>query len=602
MNPSCVRFALVACAVVVASFSFASAAIADPDPAKLPGACCERCQGACFTVNDPSECLGAFFAGGSCEPNACDQMADCCLPDGSCIITMIRDCIAAGGGGFTGSPCGPTSCQGACCTFEGACTVSARIDCFGYFELLAGCDPPACDGACCLFDGSCTAAATPEVCQGNFFIGASCAPDPCPPCPVACCRADGTCFITIPDVCFDTNGGEILPQPVCAPAACQGACCLADGSCAVILRSACDLADPNRTWNGAGSTCAQAGCSGACCAPDFSCSITGPNACQFPSNYLGGGTVCDPGICNPPVFACCRLDFSCVLSTECDCLSTGGAFFFDVTCAAFPCAESYSIGACCYGGKPETCMITTSLSCNGNFSDGLTCEDTFCNFQPVFACCCFDTCILTNPGQCNGVSFFNVTTCSPNPCGPGSCCDPLTGLCQSLPYPSLCFGNYTVGQACAPNPCPPPPTGACCDRDTDACTIAPFIPCVENNNGLYRGDGTVCTPTICGGACCLPPVHGGVGSVCSILTRPDCAAAGGTHAGLFTTCGFAFNLTTCCRANFNGFGGLSVQDLFDFLAAYFSNNPRADFNNSGSISVQDIFDFLAAYFSGCRVV
>jgi hypothetical protein len=42
-----------------------------------------------------------------------------------------------------------------------------------------------------------------------------------------------------------------------------------------------------------------------------------------------------------------------------------------------------------------------------------------------------------------------------------------------------------------------------------------------------------------------------------------------------------------------------VQDIFDFLAAYFAGNPRADFNHSTTISVQDIFDFLAAYFAGC---
>jgi hypothetical protein len=52
-------------------------------------------------------------------------------------------------------------------------------------------------------------------------------------------------------------------------------------------------------------------------------------------------------------------------------------------------------------------------------------------------------------------------------------------------------------------------------------------------------------------------------------------------------------------ADFNGNGVRSVQDIFDFLAAYFSHDPRADFNASGVISVQDIFDFLAAYFSGC---
>ncbi len=54
-----------------------------------------------------------------------------------------------------------------------------------------------------------------------------------------------------------------------------------------------------------------------------------------------------------------------------------------------------------------------------------------------------------------------------------------------------------------------------------------------------------------------------------------------------------------CPADFNNSGAVSVQDIFDFLAAYFANVPAADFNNSGAISVQDIFDYLAAYFAGC---
>jgi hypothetical protein len=65
---------------------------------------------------------------------------------------------------------------------------------------------------------------------------------------------------------------------------------------------------------------------------------------------------------------------------------------------------------------------------------------------------------------------------------------------------------------------------------------------------------------------------------------------------------FRLNITTSalpCPADINGSGGLTVQDIFDFLAAYFGNLPASDFNNSGSISVQDIFDFLAAYFAGC---
>ena len=55
----------------------------------------------------------------------------------------------------------------------------------------------------------------------------------------------------------------------------------------------------------------------------------------------------------------------------------------------------------------------------------------------------------------------------------------------------------------------------------------------------------------------------------------------------------------CCPADFNHSGARTVQDIFDFLAAWFAQNPAADFNHSGSVSVQDIFDFLAAWFAGC---
>ncbi|MCC6320295.1 MAG: YncE family protein [Phycisphaerales bacterium] len=51
-------------------------------------------------------------------------------------------------------------------------------------------------------------------------------------------------------------------------------------------------------------------------------------------------------------------------------------------------------------------------------------------------------------------------------------------------------------------------------------------------------------------------------------------------------------------ADFNASGAVSVQDIFDFLAAYFAGRPDADFNWSATISVQDLFDFLAEYFKG----
>ena len=56
---------------------------------------------------------------------------------------------------------------------------------------------------------------------------------------------------------------------------------------------------------------------------------------------------------------------------------------------------------------------------------------------------------------------------------------------------------------------------------------------------------------------------------------------------------------TACAADVNCGGGVSVQDVFDFVAAWFTNDPRSDFNGVNGITVQDIFDFLAAWFAGC---
>lgn len=54
-----------------------------------------------------------------------------------------------------------------------------------------------------------------------------------------------------------------------------------------------------------------------------------------------------------------------------------------------------------------------------------------------------------------------------------------------------------------------------------------------------------------------------------------------------------------CAGDFNRSGDVGVQDIFDFLMAYFAGQLEADVNASGGVTVQDIFDFLAAYFGAC---
>jgi hypothetical protein len=115
-------------------------------------------------------------------------------------------------------------------------------------------------------------------------------------------------------------------------------------------------------------------------------------------------------------------------------------------------------------------------------------------------------------------------------------------------------------------------------------------------NSTGYGSGTLSINLVStSGACCR-------GSTCAVTTQGACVA--GVYGGAAWTSGAACNsggnnVTPCCKADFNHSGAVSVQDIFDFLAAYFANDPTADFNSSGAVSVQDIFDFLAAYFAGC---
>lgn len=55
-------------------------------------------------------------------------------------------------------------------------------------------------------------------------------------------------------------------------------------------------------------------------------------------------------------------------------------------------------------------------------------------------------------------------------------------------------------------------------------------------------------------------------------------------------------VATWFRSDWNADASISVQDVFDFLADYFSG--RGDHNGDGATGVEDLFRFLADYFGG----
>ena len=62
---------------------------------------------------------------------------------------------------------------------------------------------------------------------------------------------------------------------------------------------------------------------------------------------------------------------------------------------------------------------------------------------------------------------------------------------------------------------------------------------------------------------------------------------------------FSMNLALDCAADFNRANAVDVQDIFDFLNAWFAGDLRADANASGDLSVQDVFDFIGICMGGC---
>ena len=90
----------------------------------------------------------------------------------------------------------------------------------------------------------------------------------------------------------------------------------------------------------------------------------------------------------------------------------------------------------------------------------------------------------------------------------------------------------------------------------------------------------------------------GNAKVCTVVAPVDCVGLptpSQAYRGNCTTCGTPF----CCGADYNNNGTLEVQDIFDFLNAWFLQVPPSDFNHDGFKNVQDIFDFLSAWFAGC---
>lgn len=174
----------------------------------------------------------------------------------------------------------------------------------------------------------------------------------------------------------------------------------------------------------------------------------------------------------------------------------------------------------------------------------------------------------------------------------GACC--LTdGQCLMVSS-AECTGTHKgPGTICESAFCPQP--GACCRIETGECSLSDSSAC----SGI--GMWFIGTGSSCPNPACLPPL--GIccrGTTCAQSIQGDCTGANTLWSPVQTPCDPSSTVTPCCRADFNKAGGISVQDIFDFLAAWFAGSPDANItaNGAGSPTAQSIFDFLAAWFRG----
>lgn len=275
---------------------------------------------------------------------------------------------------------------------------------------------------------------------------------------------------------------------------------------------------------------------GACCSPGGLCQTTIEGSCLSPKQFQGGGSVCEPNPCPQPPRPPNDL--------------CGNAQWI---------ADGAPITSNNYNALTDRAADCTHSS-----------ADVWYVYRPIMT----STVVMTTDNMhppVGGATSIDTSISVYDACdGAELACDDDSGNSPDLS--SLLSVELAAGS-------------------TYFVRVAGFG-IEEQTQGLFTlkvigGGGTLPTNT---GACCQ-------GTLCTSTLQSACT---GAFQGAGTACGPDGNPTTCCPANFNQSAGVSVQDIFDFLGAYFLGLPGADFNGSAGVTVQDLFDFLGAYFVGCQ--
>ena len=572
------------------------------------GACCfsdGTCQVLAF-----QDCTGGFQGTDTvCDPNPCPQIGACCFDDGSCLQLLPADCNAAGGEWLDTLPCDPNPCEQAtaCCFSEdGACLVLIAEACLSQGGVPdpteMSCDPNPCPqpfGACCYDDETCQqleigdCAASSGHFQGD---GTLCEPNPCGV-PGACCIA-GSCSELAITQCLGAGGAFFGPGTTCTPGICYTLSC--DGApiplhetgmepdpadrhadraagdlgagrgvaptgeerdCGPLLMNADQTYENGYAWGYGGIVAPCFGSfaeqydtqGGVVCSAVFDFTQTGTAEGAVMDVYVwedaGGapGAVADVVVAVDPG----PIAFWPSISRHVVPITSEpiGSSFWIGYWGAWPTEPIHWFIAADLDGPGQGNALTlvapgigyptgwqnVSVAWGPTQAIGIGAEVIL---EGAGACCFLDqTCVLSTMDACEGEFQGPGTDCEPNPCPPppdGACCFP-DGSCvyvDAFECHDLGGSYFGDGTACDPNPCPPPPLGACCFED-GTCRFEDEFVCGDLG-GNYFGENTVCDPNPCPqpefGACCAP------GQGCLVLADYQCEDAGGTFLGDGTDC------------------------------------------------------------------
>jgi hypothetical protein len=276
---------------------------------------------------------------------------------------------------------------------------------------------------------------------------------------------------------------------------------------------------------------------------------------------------------------CCPANFgACVELSSTDCAAQGGVFRGAGTaCATLtPCATG-PVGACC----------NASSGCSAASESD-----------------CLNVILTPQPATWQGPG----TVCGVTPCPPGgSCC---VGTACAYLTAAACAGqggvwtenaDATVCSSVLIQPCQP--RGVCCFPN-QSCLFGSLQSNCENAGGTWTAGtqtGACDFASACGGAtsvvCCR-------GSTCAVVAAADCTVPAGPVVGVAlpdaSGCGVSNSATAgCCFADFNKLGGVTIDDIFIYLNAWFAPSEFANVGEPGTPNIDDIFIFLNAWFVGC---